>query len=64
MTGDQSWKASGAEIKQSGIDEMKAASEAREKDGQQHGMGGFEKTAGSLVGCEGMEKEGEQSKKP
>lgn len=42
---------------------MKAASEARDKDPQQHGLGGIEKAAGSMVGCEGMEKEGEQSKK-
>lgn len=40
---------------------MKKASENR--DPAQQGMGEVEKKAGSLVGCEGMVKEGEESKK-
>jgi hypothetical protein len=39
---------------------MKAASANR--DPQQQGMGSLEEKAGSLVGCEGMQKEGAQSK--
>jgi hypothetical protein len=41
---------------------MKAASANR--DPNQQGMGGIEEKAGSLVGCEGMQKEGAESKKP
>ena len=40
---------------------MKAASAAR--DPQQQGMGKVEELAGKAVGCEGMEKEGAESKK-
>jgi len=40
---------------------MKAASENR--DSSQQGLGGVEQAAGNLVGCEGMQKEGAESKK-
>lgn len=39
---------------------MKAASENRDTT---QGLGGVEQAAGNLVGCEGMQKEGEASKK-
>jgi hypothetical protein len=39
---------------------MKSASENR--DPGQKGFGGVEEKAGSLVGCEGMVKEGAESK--
>lgn len=39
---------------------MKAASEAR--DAGQQGYGKAEEVAGKVVGCEGMVKEGEESK--
>ena len=40
---------------------MKAAGENR--DGQTQGFGKVEELAGKAVGCEGMEKEGVESKK-
>lgn len=39
---------------------MKTAGEQRDHS---KGMGGVEEKAGSLVGCEGMQKEGAESKK-
>jgi hypothetical protein len=39
---------------------MKAASENRDPS---QGLGSVEQTAGNLVGCEGMQKEGAESKK-
>lgn len=39
---------------------MKAASANR--DASQQGMGSLEEKAGNLVGCEGMQKEGAESK--
>lgn len=39
---------------------MKAASENRDPS---QGLGGVEQKAGELVGCEGMQKEGAESKK-
>lgn len=39
---------------------MKAASENRDTS---KGLGGAEEKAGKLVGCEGMQKEGAESKK-
>jgi hypothetical protein len=39
---------------------MKAASENRDTS---KGLGGVEQAAGNLVGCEGMQKEGAESKK-
>jgi hypothetical protein len=40
---------------------MKAASANR--DPAQKGFGGIEEKAGNMVGCEGMQKEGAESKK-
>lgn len=61
VTGNQAWATSGEQDKNQAIDAMKAASENR--DPNQSGFGGVEKKAGDLVGCEGMQKEGEESKK-
>lgn len=61
VTGSEAWKSSGAEQKQAGINDMKKAGEQRNPD--QQGYGKVEALAGKAVGCEGMEKEGEQSKK-
>ncbi|EMD91296.1 hypothetical protein COCC4DRAFT_129032 [Bipolaris maydis ATCC 48331] len=60
VTGSEPWKASGASDKEHAVEAMKAASASR--DPQQQGMGGLEEKAGNLVGCEGMQKEGAQSK--
>jgi hypothetical protein len=46
--------------KEQAIDAMKAASANRDTS---QGLGGIEEKAGSLVGCEGMQKEGAESKK-
>jgi hypothetical protein len=61
VTGSEAWKASGVQDKEQSIDAMKAASQNRDPSTQ--GFGGIEQKAGSLVGCEGMEKEGAESKK-
>ena len=61
MTGSEPWKSSGVQDKEQAVDAMKAASANR--DPAQQGYGGIEQKAGSLVGCEGMEKEGAESKK-
>tara|TARA_R110002003_G_scaffold30_3_gene1834 strand:+ start:36450 stop:36791 length:342 start_codon:yes stop_codon:yes gene_type:complete len=61
VTGNQAWKASGVQDKEQAVDAMKAASANR--DANQQGFGGIEEKAGSLVGCEGMQKEGAESKK-
>lgn len=60
VTGNQAWATSGEQDKNQAIDAMKAASENRDPS---KGLGGVEQAAGNLVGCEGMQKEGEQSKK-
>ncbi|KXT11720.1 hypothetical protein AC579_6971 [Pseudocercospora musae] len=60
VTGSEAWKNSGASDKQEGIDAMKAASANR--DPSQSGFGKAEEIAGKAVGCEGMEREGEESK--
>jgi len=59
--GSAAWSKSGAQQKQAGIDEMKAAGEKRDQDNAQHGMGKPEQLLGQVTGCEGMEKEGEAS---
>lgn len=60
MTGAEDWKSSAESDKQAGIDAMKQASANR--DPNQTGFGKVEEMAGKATGCEGMEKEGEQSK--
>lgn len=60
MSGSQAWQASGAQDKAQAVDAMKAASEQRDTS---KGFGGIEEKAGNLVGCEGMVKEGAESKK-
>jgi uncharacterized protein YjbJ (UPF0337 family) len=61
VTGSQAWQASGAQDKSQAVDAMKAAGQQR--DSANKGFGGIEEKAGSLVGCEGMQKEGAESKK-
>jgi uncharacterized protein YjbJ (UPF0337 family) len=61
VTGSEPWKSSGVQDKDQAVDAMKAASANR--DASQQGMGGIEEKAGNLVGCEGMQKEGAESKK-
>ena len=61
VTGSQAWTASGAQDKEQAIDAMKSASANRDPNSQ--GFGGVEEKAGNLVGCEGMQKEGAESKK-
>lgn len=58
-TGLPAWKSSGQEDKTVAVDAMKKASENRDSS---KGMGGIEEKAGNLVGCEGMQKEGAESK--
>ncbi|KAJ4323043.1 hypothetical protein N0V94_002067 [Neodidymelliopsis sp. IMI 364377] len=60
VTGNQAWATSGEQDKNQAIDTMKAASENRDTS---QGLGSVEQTAGNLVGCEGMQKEGAESKK-
>lgn len=61
MTGSQEWKSSGEADKQAGVDGMKQASANR--DPERSGYGKVEEVAGKVVGCDGMEEEGAQSKK-
>jgi hypothetical protein len=60
VTGSKAWQDSAAKDKQQGIDDMKTASANR--DPNQSGFGKAEELAGKAVGCEGMEKEGAESK--
>ncbi|KAL5375763.1 hypothetical protein DPSP01_010992 [Paraphaeosphaeria sporulosa] len=59
VTGLPTWKSSGQEDKTTAVDAMKKVSENRDPS---QGMGGIEEKAGNLVGCEGMQKEGAESK--
>ena len=61
MTGSHAWTKSGEQAKAYGVASMKAASEQR--DPVKQGFGGAEAIAGKVVGCEGMAKEGEASRK-
>lgn len=61
VTGSDAWKNSGVQDKEHAIGDMKAASAKRDATSQ--GLGGVEEKAGSLVGCEGMVKEGAESKR-
>ena len=60
MTGSEGWKSAAEQDTQEGTETMKAASANR--DPQQDGLGKVEEMAGKAVGCEGMEKEGNESK--
>ncbi|RMY24628.1 hypothetical protein D0867_01257 [Hortaea werneckii] len=60
VTGADDWKSSADQDKQAGIDAMKQASANR--DPNQSGFGKAEELAGKAAGCEGMEKEGAESK--
>ncbi|CAO2650256.1 Nn.00g015480.m01.CDS01 [Neocucurbitaria sp. VM-36] len=60
VTGNEAWKASGAQDKTQAVDAMKSASQNRDPS---QGYGGIEEKAGNLVGCEGMQKEGADSKR-
>ncbi|KAM0703010.1 hypothetical protein Q7P35_010442 [Cladosporium inversicolor] len=60
VTGSETWNVSAETVKADGIDAMKAAS--KQRDAQRDGYGKVEELAGKAAGCEGMEKEGAQSK--
>lgn len=61
VTGSEAWQSSASQDKDAGIDAMKQASANR--DPAQSGYGKVEEVAGKMVNCEGMEKEGAESKK-
>ncbi|KAH9835076.1 hypothetical protein Tdes44962_MAKER08578 [Teratosphaeria destructans] len=56
----ETWTQSGEQDKRAGIDAMKQAAATR--DPGQTGFGRVEEVAGKAAGCEGMEREGAQSK--
>ncbi|KAH6610043.1 csbd-like domain-containing [Trichoderma cornu-damae] len=58
ISGSQSWSASGAQDKATGLEAMKKAGEKRDA---KQGYGRAEEWAGKLTGCEGMQKEGAAS---
>lgn len=60
VTGADDWKSSAEQDKQAGIEAMKQASANR--DPNESGFGKAEELAGKAAGCEGMEKEGAESK--
>jgi uncharacterized protein YjbJ (UPF0337 family) len=60
VTGNEAWKSSGVQDKEQAVGAMKQAGANRDAS---QGYGGIEQKAGALVGCEGMEKEGAESKK-
>lgn len=49
MTGSEAWQKSGADDKEAGVGEMKAASERRDPS---QGYGKVEQMAGKVTGCE------------
>ncbi|ORY70139.1 uncharacterized protein BCR38DRAFT_333990 [Pseudomassariella vexata] len=61
ITGSHAWQSSGEQSKAHAVDAMKVASAARDPETQ--GYGKVEEVAGKLTGCEGMLKEGQDSKK-
>ncbi|KAF3766933.1 hypothetical protein M406DRAFT_355408 [Cryphonectria parasitica EP155] len=61
VTGSQAWTASGEQAKAHAVSDMKAAGEARDSAGK--GLGKAEELAGKAVGCEGMVREGGESKR-
>ncbi|KAH9898863.1 hypothetical protein F4778DRAFT_173050 [Xylariomycetidae sp. FL2044] len=62
VTGSHAWTSSGEQAKAHAVDSMKAASEQRDSSSQ--GYGKVEQKLGEVTGCEGMAKEGAESKKP
>ncbi|PMD35761.1 hypothetical protein L207DRAFT_636967 [Hyaloscypha variabilis F] len=59
VTGSKEWQESGKQDAQEGINEMKAANQAKNSEPAASGIGGqVEELAGKAAGCEGMEKEG------
>ena len=60
VTGADDWKSSAEQDKQAGIEAMKQASANRDPNAS--GFGKAEELAGKAAGCEGMEKEGAESK--
>ncbi|KAH8194711.1 hypothetical protein TruAng_011123 [Truncatella angustata] len=62
VTGSAPWQSSGEQTKAHAAGVMKAAGENRDASAQ--GYGTVEQVAGNLTGCEGMQKEGAESKKP
>ncbi|KAF2189432.1 hypothetical protein K469DRAFT_700618 [Zopfia rhizophila CBS 207.26] len=61
ISSSEAWEASGAQDKEQAVHAMRGASEQR--DHAKQGFGKLEETAGKVVGCEGMQKEGAESKK-
>ncbi|KAF2276121.1 uncharacterized protein EI97DRAFT_458618 [Westerdykella ornata] len=61
LTHSTAWKESGAHDKAAAVDALRAAGDKR--DPHRQGFGGVEETAGKLVRCEGMRREGEESKR-
>jgi len=61
VTGSHAWTSSGEQAKAHGVATMKSAAEKRDPASQ--GFGGVEALAGKTVGCEGMQREGEASRK-
>lgn len=61
MTGSEAWAQSGEQQKQHAIEDMKAAS--ADRDPSRDGYGKVEEIAGKVTGCEGMAKEGHESRK-
>ncbi|KAM4067177.1 hypothetical protein HRG_001168 [Hirsutella rhossiliensis] len=60
VTGSEAWKKSGEQDQAAGVDAMKQAGENRDST---QGYGKVEEMAGKAVGCQGMEKEGANSRK-
>ncbi|GAM86482.1 hypothetical protein ANO11243_044960 [Dothideomycetidae sp. 11243] len=60
-TGATAWTDSAKTDKEQGVAAMKAAGEQRQAAGGQ-GYGKVEEVAGKVTGCEGMVKEGQESK--
>ncbi|KAF2157752.1 hypothetical protein K461DRAFT_317799 [Myriangium duriaei CBS 260.36] len=60
VTGAASWTDSATTDKEQGVAAMKAAGQQREAN--QQGYGKVEEVAGKVTGCEGMVREGQESK--
>lgn len=53
---------SGEQTKQDAVSEMREANKQSDTPSQSNILGGIEKAAGNLTGCEGMQNEGESRK--
>ncbi|KAL0943324.1 uncharacterized protein CTRU02_201210 [Colletotrichum truncatum] len=61
VTGSHAWTSSGEQDKAHATSTMKAAGQQRDATSQ--GYGKVEETAGKVLGCDGMKKEGAASKR-